>query len=55
MTYLEMAEEIDASEEDVDSWEAEFLENVLPLLRDGKELSPKQKAILEKMHKSYCT
>lgn len=53
MNHLEMAEELDGMERDVTSWEADFLEKILEILRFGLQLSPKQADTLEKMHERY--
>ncbi len=51
--HLEMAEELDSMALDVTSWEAEFLESVLGLLREGSPLSPKQAKTLKGMYAKY--
>jgi len=50
---LEIAEELDGMDRDVTSWEADFLANILPLLRQGRGVSEKQEAVLLKMKKKY--
>lgn len=51
--HLEMAEELDAMERDVSSWEAEFLESILKQLREARPLTPKQEDKLEEMYRNY--
>jgi hypothetical protein len=49
-----MAEALDGMGEDVNSWEAEFLDTILKQLREGKHgLSQKQIDVLNRMCDQY--
>lgn len=50
-----MARELDEMEEDVTSWEADFLDSILKALHHGRTLSPKQAERLEEMHEKYLS
>ena len=50
---LERAEALDAMDQDVTSWESEFLETVLVSLRKGHGLTQKQKDVLDEMTRKY--
>jgi hypothetical protein len=51
---LEMAQELDGMERDLETtWEVDFLENMLTLLRNGQSLSPNREAKLRQIHDKY--
>lgn len=52
-TAKQMAKELDQMTRDVTSEEADFLEEVLGILADGKKLKPKMAAQLEGMYDKY--
>jgi ribonuclease HI len=52
---LEVLQRLDAMAREVTPWEASFLDSVLQQLRDGRFLSPKQHAVLEKMAAQYLS
>lgn len=52
--HLEMARALDGMEQDVTSWEADFLDSVLRQLQiRGVPLTTKQADILEEMYERY--
>ncbi len=53
---LEMAQELDGMERDLGtSWEVDFLENMLTLLRSGQNLSPDRESKLRQIHARYLS
>lgn len=52
-SHKQMAKELDLMTRDVTSEEADFLEEVLEVLADGKKLKPKTGAKLEAMYEKY--
>lgn len=52
-SHKEMAKELDRMNRGVTSDEADFLEEVLDTLADGKKLKPKVGARLEEMYEKY--
>lgn len=51
---LGMAQELDGMERDLaSSWEVDFLENMLTLLRSGQSLSPDRESKLRQIHAKY--
>lgn len=53
MTPIEMAEALDEMERDILSWEADLLDFILKALRDGKEITIKQRQSLEAIYEKY--
>ncbi len=51
--YLEMAQDLDGMDEDVTSWEANFLDSILTHLRNGGRLSPNRVNSLKDMYEKY--
>ena len=50
---LEVAQKIDGLEQDVTSWEADYLDSILKRLRSGVKLTEKQFQVLEGMAEKY--
>ena len=56
LTELEMTDEIiEIADEICSEWECEFLESIREQLVNGRELSPKQKDILERLYEKACS
>ena len=49
--YRQVLEELDRLSEEVTAWEAEFLDSLLA--HPERRLSPKQRAVIEKMQARY--
>jgi hypothetical protein len=52
-TNLQMAEELDAMDDDVTSLETDLLERALKTLRAGRGIEPKDEGRLEAMYEKY--
>jgi hypothetical protein len=53
LTPIEMAEALNKMDMDLNSWEADFHDNVLKLLRAGQQLSPGRLVKLKEVYEKY--
>lgn len=53
LTLLEMAEALDKMDRDLNSWESEFHNSVLEVLRFGSALTEKQTKKLKEIYERY--
>ncbi len=51
--FLDMAEELDGMDRSLNTWEANFLNGILALLRKNQPLSPGRETKLREIHEKY--